>query len=336
MSLPKKRLEKHTLGNVLLVGDIGGTNARFALTDVESKGYRDERVLRSAEYESAEHAIRHYLTLVDSTSPDIVCLAAAGPVRQGCVDLTNNPWRVRVVDLYRTLDAREVRLLNDFEAIACGLPELDESDCAVIGIHPVQNLLDNDYTVGVIGPGTGLGAAGLIKRGDLTLPLLSEAGHVGFAPENDLQRAVWEIVRRKFGRVSDERLISGNGLENIFSALAEIHDVHGPGLSASEIFEAVNSDPVARESVNLFFEILGQIAGNFALSLGAYQGIYIAGGIVQRYPDMLMNSSFRASFENKGRHRHLMEDVPTFLITHPEPGLLGAAAIARQLALECV
>jgi glucokinase len=162
--------------------------------------------------------------------------------------------------------------------------------------------------------------------------LITEAGHVGFAPENSLQKAVWDVLRHRFGRVSDERLVSGAGLENIFSALSETHDAPSLSWRASEIFAQVGQHNMATEAVNLFFEVLGQVAGNFALVHGAYDGIYIAGGIVQRYPELLANSAFRVSFENKGRHRYLMERIPTLLITHPHPGLLGAALMANDLA----
>ena len=313
--------------NTLLIGDIGGTNARFALVDRGVPGYRDEQVLRCESFASAEAAISHYLESVNAVSPGVICLAAAGPVLDGAVDMTNNHWHLRETSLQHSFQVEEARLLNDFEAIAHSLPSLQGDDADVIGLAPAADF-NRDFTLGVVGPGTGLGAAGLIQRGGRTTALINEAGHVGFAPENALQRAVWEILRHRFGRVSDERLVSGQGVENIFAALAEIHDQAVNTLSAAEIFAHVADNQLAAESVNLFFEILGQIAGNFALSLGAYEGIYIAGGIVRRYPELLANSGFRASFENKGRHRHLMERIPTLLIRHSHPGLLGASVVA--------
>jgi glucokinase len=315
----------------LLVGDIGGTNARFALASPQSTTYQDEQVLQCADYETPELAIAGYLKLAEAEQPGAICLAAAGPILHGSVNLTNNNWHIRESSLRDTFHVDHVRLLNDFEALAYSLPVLDAAHCSAIGLLPANDLAVPDFTLGVVGPGTGLGAAGLVKRDGHTFPLVTEAGHVGFAPETALQKAVWEVLQHRYGRVSDERLVSGGGIENIFTALSEIHDEPSPALPAADIFNLVNSNFLATESVHLFFEILGQVAGNFALSHGAYDGIYIAGGMVQRYPSLLADSPFRAAFENKGRHRHIMERVPTLLINHPQPGLLGASAVARDI-----
>jgi glucokinase len=316
----------------LLIGDIGGTNARFALADPDTPGYREERVLQCADYQTPELAIADYLKSIDAKTPSTICIAAAGPILDRGIDLTNNHWHIRESRLYETFGIARARLLNDFEAVAYSLPELVESDYSVIGLHPAHDLALPNFKVGAIGPGTGLGAAGLIRSEGHTLPLVSEAGHVGFAPENALQRTVWEVLRHRFGRVSDERLVSGAGIENIFTALSKIHNQPSQPLSAAEIFDLMNQNYLATETINLFFEILGQVAGNFALTYCAFDGIYIAGGIVQRYPELLALSAFRTSFENKGRHRHIMEGIPTLLIQHPQLGLLGASAVARSLA----
>jgi glucokinase len=235
----------------LLIGDIGGTNARFALADPDIPGYRDEHVLQCANYETPELAIADYLKSIDASAPSTICIAAAGPILDGGVDLTNNNWHIREATLHQTFDISHARLLNDFEAVACSLPELNTSDYTVVGLHPAHDLTLPNFTVGAIGPGTGLGAAGLIRRDGHTVPLVTEAGHVGFAPENALQRAVWEVLRHRFGRVSDERLVSGAGVENIFRALSEIHDQPSPPLSVVEIFDLMNQNFLATETVNL-------------------------------------------------------------------------------------
>jgi glucokinase len=190
-----------------------------------------------------------------------------------------------------------------------------------------------DFSVGVIGPGTGLGAAGLYKRGDKLVPIVGEAGHAGFAPETQLQIDIVVAIRERFDRVPVERLLSGPGLENIYWALARIHGDKSASLTAAEIGQlaAGGSNSRAVAALQLFFEILGQVAGDLALSLGAIDGIYVAGGIVRRYPDLLLGSRFRSGFEAKGQHRSLMERIPTQLIVYPEPGLLGAACYAKQL-----
>jgi glucokinase len=319
----------------LLIGDIGGTNARFALVDPKRPVFHSEVTLHCRDFESAELAIRHYLARVKAPDPAVICLAVAGPIVDERVRFTNNDWRIDAQDLRKEFAAPAVGLCNDFEAIAYSVPFLQESDCLPVGLPAPGPLPASDFTVGVIGPGTGLGAAGLYKRGDRVFPVVGEAGHVGFAPETQVQLDVFVALRERFDRVSDERLVSGPGLENIYWALSRIHGDKSASLSAAEIcaIAAEGNSGRAAEALQLFFEILGQVAGNLALSLGATDRIYIAGGIARRYPDLLIGSRFRGGFEAKGRHRSLMERIPTQLIVYPEPGLLGAAYHAKQLLL---
>ena len=224
-------------------------------------------------------------------------------------------------------------MLNDFEAIAYSIPLLQKSDVVSVGLPRPKNLKETDFTLGVLGPGTGLGAAGLRKRSDQISPVVSEAGHLGFAPETQVQIELLSQLRDRFDRVSDERLVSGPGLENIYWALGKIRGQKNAQLSAAEIFSAASKsgDSAASESVQLFFEILGQVAGNLALSLGAADGVYIAGGIVKRNSKLIANSRFRTGFERKGRYRSLMENIPTQVILHPQPGLLGASYCAIEI-----
>jgi len=315
----------------LLVGDIGGTNARFALVDPVTGQVSHELALKCVDFESPEVAMRHYLDAHPGKDPDAICIAAAGPVVGGCVDFTNSNWHLRETALCQAFGGVGVRVINDFEATAYSLPQLTGRDLALVGLEPLPHLDKGDFTLGVIGPGTGLGAAALLRRGGSIVSLGTEVGHVGFAPETALQKAIWEVLRHRFGRVSDERLLSGSGIENIYTALSEIHDNSVHPLSAADIFAQVHENHLAAETVNLFFETLGQVAGNFALAMGAFDGIYIGGGIVQRYETLLMESGFRASFENKGRHRHIMEKIPVALIRNPHPGLVGAAVLAVSL-----
>ncbi|MDH4109219.1 MAG: glucokinase [Gammaproteobacteria bacterium] len=317
----------------LLVGDIGGTNARFALADAKAPGFSRERTLRCADYETADAAIHAYLKQVRAPRPTVISLAAAGPIVDRSVRFTNNHWSIGVDDLVREFDTPSVRLLNDFEAIAYSIPFIKSSDCQPIGLPAAENLSGPEFTVGVIGPGTGLGAVGLACRDGRLIPIVGEAGHVGFAPETLVQLDILRVLRERFDRVSAERLVSGPGLENIYWALTRIHGEKRATLTAAEIFERCidGSDARASEAVHMFFETLGQVAGNLALTLGAADGIYIAGGIARRYPELLINSRFRSGFEAKGRHRSLMERVPTQLVTYAEPGLLGASYCALEM-----
>ena len=317
----------------LLVGDIGGTNVRLALADPGTPGYSDVISFESADFVSADAAIEAYLTQIDAARPQIICIAAAGPVENGHVLFTNNNWSMDVGELENDFEGARVHLLNDFEAAAYALPYLRQEDCLQIGSLPPVRLDDADFTVALIGPGTGLGAAGLCQRNGCIYPIVSEAGHVGFAPETQVQMEILNDLRNEFDRVSDERLVSGRGVVNIYHALVRIHGKKVTHNSAREIFSMAhrNPDSIAAEAVQVFYEILGQLAGNLALSFGARDGVYIGGGIVTRLPELMVNSRFRSGFELKGRYRSLMEKIPTQMILHPHPGLLGASHYALQM-----
>lgn len=317
----------------LLIGDIGGTNARFALAHPDGAGFSSELTLHCADYESADDGIANYLARNGNIVPDVICLAAAGPVLDNCVRFTNNHWVIDSNELQRRFPSSSIRLMNDFEAIAYSIPMLGENDVASVGLVISELDKTSDFSLGVLGPGTGLGVGGLLARDNGLYPVFGEGSHAGFAPETSVQFEVLKQLRQRFERVSEERLISGPGLENIYWALRKIHGEKTKRITAAEVFSRVlaNEDVIAAESVQLFYEALGQFAGNLALTLGAYDGIYLAGGIVKRYPDLLKTSSFRSGFENKGRHRSLLERIPTLLILHPQPGLLGASYCAREL-----
>lgn len=318
----------------LLIGDIGGTNARFALADAAVPAFSSVVTLQCRDFESAGAAIEHYVKSINAAAPTAICLAAAGPIIDKRVRFTNNHWEIAADELAADFSIDAVRLLNDFEAIAYSIPFLTKDDCMPIGLPDPQPLIAEHYTVGIIGPGTGLGAAGLRRYGDLYLPIAGEASHGGFAPESKLQIDILEVLRERFDRVSSERLVSGPGLENLYWALARIRGKERAQSGAAEIFKAAleNSDEIAAEAVQVFFEILGQVAGDLALTLGVEDGIFIAGGIAKRYLDLLINSRFRSGFDSKGRYRSIMERIPTQLITHEQPGLLGAAYCALQLS----
>jgi glucokinase len=318
---------------LLLIGDIGGTNARFALADPHAPGYREISKLKCADYPAAADAIHHYLKAVGVDTPDIICLAAAGPVVDDTIRLTNNAWTLSVAELLDMFDTARVQLLNDFTAVAYAVPILGDEQLLQIGSLPRAALDKPVYTFGVLGPGTGLGTVGMQRFGDHMVLIDSEAAHAGFAPETDRQLEVLRAMRERFERVPIEYLVSGQGIENLYWALGRVDGEDGKPLVAAEIFAGAVSgeNPRAIEAVGLFFEILGQAAGDMALAFGAYAGIYVAGGIAQRYPEDLRTSRFRRGFERKGSHRYLMERIPTHLITHEQPGLLGAAYCALRM-----
>lgn len=318
----------------LLIGDIGGTNARFAIADNDTPGFSQEKTLRCADYDSADSAIKAYLDEVKCPPPTVICLAAAGPVVAERVRFTNNNWSIDAGELRNGFATDTVRLLNDFEAIAYCVPFLAETQFMTVGLPQPRDLARGDFTIAVVGPGTGLGTVGLLRRGGSLQPVVGEGGHVGLAPETKVQMEILAVLRERFDRVSVERLVSGPGLENLYWALTRIHGEKRAPLTAAEIFAhgIDNSDERAAEALQVFFETLGQFAGNIALTFGAFDGVYIAGGISRRYPQQLQSSRFRSGFESKGRYRSLLERVPTVLITYAEPGLLGASFCAQQLA----
>lgn len=316
----------------LLIGDIGGTNARFALANPDTPGFHNVLELQCADFPSADDAISHYLRETKASAPEAMCLAAAGPVVDEHVHVTNNHWDISAAETRADFGIEAVHLLNDFAAIAYSIPFLGEDDSLTIGPHDQRRLPLERFNVAILGPGTGLGVAGLYRRGGMLVPITGEGGHIGFAPETALQIEVLQVLREKYERVSAERLIAGSGLQNIYQALSTIRGEPGKKLSAAEIFAERGEGNVATEAVDLFFEMLGQVAGDLALTLGAEDGVYIAGGIAKRYPEILKISRFRSAFENKGRHRRIMERIPTRLITHDQPGLLGAAYGVLELS----
>lgn len=317
----------------IIVADIGGTNARFALAHTDIAGYSNEITYQCADFPTADSAIEAYIEQAGAAQPAIICIAAAGPIADDKVLFTNNNWHIDGKRLSHHFGGARVRLLNDFEANAYALPELQETESFRIGHLPVTRLDKAEFTVAVIGPGTGLGAAGLCKKNGRVFALIGEAGHVGFAPETQLQMDILAELRKEFDRVSDERLVSGQGAVNIYRALARIRNEEIGATSPREVFSLAASDKngTAMEAVQVFFEILGQVAGNFALSIGATDGVYIGGGIVTRDPGLMAGSRFRAGFERKGRHRQLMEKIPTQVVLHQQPGLLGASHFALKM-----
>ncbi len=317
----------------LLIGDIGGTNARFALATPDRPGFHSVLELQCADFATADDGINHYLTTTKADSPDAICLAVAGPIIDDRVKITNNHWDISAAETRTDFGIEAVRLLNDFTAIAYSIPLLTETEVRSIGRHDHDWLPKTNFNAAVLGPGTGLGVAGLCRRDDRLVPIAGEGGHVGFAPETELQVEILTVLRSRFDRVSAERVIAGSGLENIYLALTTIRGESGVKLSAAEIFKARRVGNVAAEAVDVFFELLGQVAGDVALTLGAVDGVYIAGGIAKRYPDMLEESRFRSAFEGKGRQRALMERTPTRLITYDQPGLLGAAYAVLNIDL---
>jgi glucokinase len=317
------------LTDAALLADIGATNARFALLT-------NNQELHPATYAVADHAspveaARAYLAAHSREQrPGIAVIAAAGPVENGRVTMTNAAWTVDADRIRDGLGLRSVRVINDFEAVAWALPDLTATDLAQIG--PVA--LQDSGTMVVMGPGTGFGLAALASDHDAEVVLVTEAGHATLASENRREDAIILALRERLHHISVERVLSGPGLVQLYHVIAHIDGGTAPERdSAGIVAHALAGDcETSRATLDAFCAFLGSVAGNVALTLGARRGVFIAGGIAPRFIDFLRRSSFRERFETKGRMGSYLTRIPTMVITHPFPAFVGLARLARTRA----
>ena len=310
-----------------LVGDVGGTNARFALVD--SQGHiRHPRSFPARDYASLADVIAEYLVqTAGRRRPSRAVIAVAGPVLDGEIEFTNLDWQISEGDLLAHFEFEAVRLINDFAAQALACPLLEPDDLRPLG-PPLRGVVDGPLVV--LGAGTGFGVAGLARgeRGDVAVA--TEGGHAGFAPCDETEVEIWRRIKARHGRVSIERLLSGPGLFDLYRALA---DIEGAGAELADdrgvIAAAAEGDRMARLTVERFCGILGSVAGDLALTFGARGGVFVSGGLAPRLADRLAASQFRARFEDKGRLSPYVAQIPTSLVLHPYPAIVGAA---RELA----
>jgi glucokinase len=307
-----------------LVGDVGATNARFGLVSP------DGAILHSSTFADADFgeigvAIETYLAeRGDLPMPRRGALAIAGPVTGDQIRMTNHPWSFSLVALRDRLGLGQLVAINDFTAVALAVPLLSPVDrLAVGGGAPVEG-----RPIAVLGPGSGLGVSGLIPAGAGWVALAGEGGHITMAPANEREAAVLGEMRQRFDHVSAERCLSGPGLVNLYNSLAALGSVPAAPYTAAQIAdpETAARDPLCREAMAMFCAMLGTIAGDLALTLGAQGGVYIAGGIVPRLGARFVDSLFRARFEAKGRMSAQLRAVPSYVVTHPLPAFLGCAA----------
>ncbi len=305
-----------------LIGDIGGTNTRLALVQ-DGTAWSHMESFRNEEHESLEAIIDQYLQARDAR-PDAAALAVAGPVRGDRVRLTNRGWVVDAMALKRGFSLEYCRVVNDFSAVAMGIPALEGDVLEQVG----GDRRNSDAPVAIVGPGTGLGVGGIVPGHGGGRILVTEGGHASLPAGDDQQAAILAVLRRRFGHVSCERAISGQGIENLYRALAEIQGMEAGPLSAAEIGEAATerNDTLANEALDQFFRFLGAVAGDLALAYGAFGGVYLAGGILPRYLPRFRDSGFRQAFEAKGRMSDYLKPIPVFVILHEEVELLGLAA----------
>ncbi len=306
-----------------LVADIGGTNARFARVDAQGRLY-GERSRACAAVHHLVTAATAYLATSSEPRPRQAAVAVATPVSGDWIQFTNSAWSFSIEAARQALGLDQLRILNDFTALALALPLLGADERRAIG----GGVALADAPIGLIGPGTGLGVSGLVWSGQRWLPLQTEGGHVSFAATSEREWALSRVLQRRFGHVSPERLLSGPGLVNLYTALAELDGGPAQALQPAQITARglAATCPRCREALDLFCAALGTAAGNLALTLGARGGVYIGGGIVPRLGDFFDRSAFRARFEAKGRFSTYLAAIPTWVISAENPALRGVAA----------
>lgn len=306
-----------------LVADIGGTNARFALVGPSGRvGTVTTKTV--ADHPTLLHAFRAYLDETDA-APKRAAVAIACPITGDKVRMTNHPWAFSISGLKRALALAQLRVVNDFEAIAHALPRLGARQKAAIG----GGRAVAGQPIAVLGPGTGLGMAGMIQAPDGGwIALATEGGHATMPAFDEREANVLAVLRKRKGHVSAERVLSGPGLQNLYHAVAHLRGERSKSPpKPSQIVDMAlgRSSPAAVEALDIFAAMLGTVAADFALSLGARGGVFLAGGIVPRLVDYLRGSPFRARFEDKGRFGGYLGAIPTWVVTAPDPALIGLA-----------
>jgi len=314
-----------------LAADIGGTNARFAtaaLGENERVRLAAQRSLRVADHDGIESALDAYFSSSGEPVPERAVLAVAGAVLDDQVILTNSRWSFSIQALKRRVGFRELQVINDFAAVAWAVPGLSEADLHPIGDAPGA-AFDTAAVQVVLGPGTGLGAAAIRRDARGLAVLETEGGHASFAPHDEREIFILRFLQRRYGRVSYERLLCGEGLVNLHDAC--VHMARGREMrlhdSTAVVAAARDGDPDARSAIDLFCSILGRFAGDAVLLYGGWAGVYLAGGLLPHVLDERGEALFRAAFIDKGRFTPLLSRTPTFRIGSTDVGTLGAARV---------
>lgn len=318
--------------DLVLVADVGGTYARLALARRDADDVLAPDSIAQffvARFGSLELVVSHYLDRVENR-PVHAVLAVAGLVAGDEVQITNSPWRTSRGRFAAELKFTTVRLVNDFAAMSAAIPSLSDAVLEPIGPHSAPKVdRHRPQVMAVIGPGTGLGVGVLLIRDGRLLIIDTEGGHSAFAPTTAEEREILVVMSGRFGRVSNERLVSSTGLLNLYEAFCSVRDVPIRAATPEAVTaEAMCGDSEARRSVELFCELLGALAGDVVMTTGAWDGVYLAGGLIAPMLPWLKRGKFRERFESKGRLASALAPVPTIAITHEHPGLIGAGALA--------
>ena len=310
-----------------VVADVGGTNIRLAVCELETGTLSQLSTFSCARFLSLETALLHYFaTLQDDVKH--LCVAIACPVENDHIVMTNLSWAFSQQALKKKLTLASLYVINDYTAISFAVPFLSQQEKIQIGGGEAQT----DGVTAIFGPGTGLGVSHIIKSASKWISLDGEGGHVSFTPNTRQQADILCLLQEQFGHVSAERILSGQGLVNLYQSLCALSAQQVEFDHPKDVSKAAldGSCAVAHTSLHVFCQVMGGFAANLALNLNCTGGVYIAGGIVPRFVDFLQASEFRIFFEEKGRFKTYLSSIPTFLITHDNPGLLGASVYLHQ------
>ncbi|MET3105363.1 glucokinase [Oxalobacteraceae bacterium GrIS 1.18] len=315
-----------------LIADIGGTNARFAL-ELEPQKFSAIQVLKCADYPTISDAIRAYLQhplALDAGAAEVkkAGIAIANPVNSDMVKMTNHHWSFSIQAVQNEFNFEPLLVVNDFTALAMALPHLDATQRYQVGEGQAQA----NAAIGLLGAGTGLGVSGLVPTSDGWVALDSEGGHTSFSPINQREIDILQFALQRFSHVSSERLMSGSGIQLIYQALAARQNLEPEEIDTPEITRRglSNECPLCTETLSTFCEILGSMASNLAVVLGAKGGIYIGGGIVPRLGQFFDQSNFRQRFVQKGRFAEYLNHIPTYVITEAYPAFIGISALLAR------
>ncbi|MEP3046723.1 MAG: glucokinase [Roseibium sp.] len=318
----------------VLVADIGGTNARFALVEHASAPTQVCGKTATANHVDISSAIREVVLPKTAVKPRTAIIAVAGPVTGDVIPLTNAKWVIEPKKMIAELGLEQVTVLNDFEAQALALPSYDGDDVEQIG----RGAIRQNAAKFVLGPGTGLGAASMICACGTWVPVPGEGGHVEIGPVASEDFEIWPHIETAGGRIGAEQILSGTGLPCLARAVSAWMKMERDFETPASITRAVDdNDPVAVKTLEVFSRALGRLAGDFALTVLARGGVYLTGGITPRITRFLTDGNFRSAFEAKAPHETLMAKIPTFIVRHPEPAIEGLASFARtpdKFALE--
>lgn len=303
-----------------LIADIGATHSRCALLDHEGAILAPE-TFNNSEYGGIEALLQAYIARRrESDRPTRAAIAIAAPIIGDHIEMTNLAWSFSQISLQVGLGVRRLEVINDFEAMAWSLLNLDLEKAQQIG----RGEITENATRAALGPGSGLGVSALVPHADGWAAISGEGGHVTLAATTEEEQEIIAVLRERFGHCSAERVLSGPGIVNLYHALAELAGRGIPKVEPDDVTSlAAKGEPLAASAMDMFFRFLGTVAADLAITLGAQGGVYLTGGIIPQIIRQLADSEFRNRFESKGRYRGYMTAIPTYVITEPVPAFPG-------------